>query len=324
MYNIVIKGYHYDQEVYDQYTENRIFYLALNLSSNCNYRCPYCFVGLHDLNKPDSDLGLDKIKTLLIEAKTLGVKTLVIPGRGEPFLDKNFWEIIEHAVSLGYWVVIYTNGYHLDGDKIQRLKQLSVSLYLKTDSFNPDIYEEMTGMKGAFPIFKRNLDTLLTNFHEPETIDGRIVSRLGINSVVTKQSEGSIEKIADFCHERLIFYTCRSPVKTGEADITWESLVGANVEKLHAIGKKYASRNFTSATPKGQCGIYRFGLTIENNGDIYVCPDARENFNPIGNVNINSLSELIEIRNIKYPLNSESGYCFVKFYRNPEEESGSV
>ena len=318
MHNVVIKGYHYSQEVYDKYNENGIFYLALNLSSYCNYRCPYCFVGLYDLNKPDSDLSLDKMKTLLDEAKELGAKTLVIPGRGEPFLDKNFWNVIEYATLLGYWVVIYTNGFHLDVEKIQRIKQLSVSLYLKTDSFDHAIYEEMVGIKNSYSKFMRNLSTLLTDFHEPETIDGRTVSRLGMNSVVTKQSANSIEELRNFCQENLIYYTCRSPVKVGQADKTWEYLVGSNVEELQTIGKKYASRSFTSATPKGQCGIYRFGISIENNGDIYVCPDARENFKPIGNVNSNTLSELIEIKNKKYPLNSETGYCFVKSYRNPE------
>ena len=318
MQNIVIKGYHYNQEVYDKYTENEIFYLALNFSSYCNYRCPYCFVVLYDLNKPDTDLSLDEMKTLLDEAKVLGAKTLVIPGRGEPFLDKNFWDIIEYATLLGYWIVIYTNGFHLDKEKIQRLKQLSVSLYLKTDSFDQVVYEELVGIENSYSKFMQNLNTLLSDFHEPETIDGKIVSRLGMNSVVTKQSANSIDELYNFCQKHLIYYTCRSPVKVGQADKTWEYLVGSDVEKLQATGKRYASRSFTSATPKGQCGIYRFGLTIENNGDIYVCPDARENFKPIGNVKNNSLSELIEIRNKKYPLNSESGYCFVKSHRNPE------
>jgi MoaA/NifB/PqqE/SkfB family radical SAM enzyme len=317
-HDIVIKGYHYNQDVYDKYTQNEIFYLALNFSSYCNYKCPYCFVGLYDLNKKGIDLSLNKMKDLLGEAKELGAKTLTIPGQGEPFLDKKFWDITEYAALLGYWIVIYTNGYYLDTETINRIKNLPISLFLKTDSFNSSIYDEMVGVKDTYSMFRKNLETLLVDFHKPEVIDNRIVSRLGMNSVVTKQSADSIEELYNFCQKHSIYYTCRSPVKVGQADKTWEYLVGSDIEKLQAIGKKYASRNFTSATPKGQCGIYRFGLTIENNGDIYVCPNARENFEPIGNVNDNSLSELIENRNRKYPLNSESGYCFAKSHRNPE------
>ena len=318
MNNIIIKGYHYNQEIYDKYSRDEMFYLALNFTSACNYKCPYCFVGHHDLNKVEFDLSLKKVKTLLDEAKDLGAKTLVVPGRGEPFLDKNFWDILEYTTMLGYWVVIYTNGYFLDSEAIKRIEQLPVSLFLKADSFNPSIYEEMVGFKNSYSRFRQNLEMLITDFHNPENIDGRIVSRLGINSVVTKQSADSIKELYDFCRKYLIYYTCRSPVKTGQADKTWDYLAGTDVEKLRSIGEKFASRNFTSATPKGQCGIYLFGLTIENNGDIYVCPDARENFKPIGNVNKNSLSELLAIRNKRYPSNSECGYCFVKSLRNPE------
>ena len=148
MQNIVIKGYHYDQEVYDKYTENEIFYLALNFTSNCNYKCPYCFVGQHDLNtKADSDLTLEKIKALLVEARASGAKVLVVPGRGEPFLDKNFWSVVEYATSLEYWIVVYTNGSRLDVEKIQQIKQLPISLYLKVDSFDKAIYEKMVGVE---------------------------------------------------------------------------------------------------------------------------------------------------------------------------------
>ena len=103
--------------------------------------------------------------------------------------------------------------------------------------------------------------------------------------------------------------------------MTWDYLVKNKVKELRAIGQKYADRNFTSATELGQCGIYRFGVTIENNGEIYVCPDAREGFGQIGNIRDDSLSDLIRRRNNLYPPNSSPGYCFVKSYRNPEEQT---
>ena len=101
--------------------------------------------------------------------------------------------------------------------------------------------------------------------------------------------------------------------------MTWESLVNNNVEELRSIGQKYATRNFTSATEAGQCGIYRFGITVDNNGKVFVCPDAHEGFESIGNVRENSLQELIMLRNKIHPLNPSPGYCFVKVRRNQEE-----
>jgi len=160
---------------------------------------------------------------------------------------------------------------------------------------------------------------LLRDFHSPETINGKTVSRLGINSVVTKQTVNGIEKLSRFCLGNKIFYTCRSPVKVGSANENWDYLAGAEVEELRDVGKNFGTRAFTSATPKGQCGLYRYGLTIDNNGEVLMCADARENFGSIGNVNDKSLTQLIDTRNKMFPMNSESGYCFVKDHRNPEK-----
>jgi len=317
---IVLKGYHWPQSEFDKLNENQIFYLALNFTSKCNLRCPYCFVGHKCLNRDYNELLITDKKRLITEGKKLGAKVLVIPGRGEPFLDKDFWEIIDFANDLGIWVVVYTNGGFLNSKTIERLKQAQISLYIKVDSFKETIYDELVGLKGTFKIVKGKLDYLLKTFHKPEIINGNVITRIGLNSVITKQSVDSIPEIYNFCKRNNIYYTCRSPVKVGQADETWEYLTGNKANILRQIGKKYSARNFTSATPNNQCGIYRFGITVENNGDIYMCPDAREYFEPIGNIKDKSLSELIEIRNKKYPLNSEPGYCFVKAHRNPEEK----
>jgi len=166
---------------------------------------------------------------------------------------------------------------------------------------------------------------IIEHFHSPEIEDGRLLSRFGVNSVITVQSAGSIAELDRWCIERDVFYTCRSPVKVGEAAQTWEFLVGNQVLDLKAIGQRYAERNFTSGTPKGQCGIYRFGITIENNGEIYMCPDARidAGFGRIGSFKDTPLRELILRRTGQTPLNSSQGFCYVKAALNPEEKGMS-
>lgn len=321
---VVLKGYHWPQSALEESPPDGVFYLALNMTSACNYRCHYCFVGLTNLKPSSDELTLEQKKRLLSEAASCGAKVLSMPGRGEPLWDPHFWAILEEANRLGLYVVVYTNGFFLDRDKILRLKQAGVSLYLKVDSFDRKVYEGMVGKKGVYGRVRSNLDLLVEHFHEPVMENGRIISRLGINSVVSVQSSPSISEIDAWCAERRIFYTCRSPVKVGEAELTWDYLVDNQAEELRAIGHRYAERNFTSATEAGQCGIYRFGITVENNGEIYVCPDARTGFGRIGNVKEMSLQELILKRVKLYPLNSSSGYCFVKARLNPEEKEGEL
>lgn len=313
-------GYHWPQATLEATPHDGIFYLALNMTSACNYRCPYCFIGLANLKVGTDEMKAAEKIRLLEQAKNCGAKVVTMPGRGEPLRDPDFWAILDAANNLGLWVVVYTNGYFLDVEKIRRLKEAGISLYVKVDSFDEDVYESMVGRKGVFQTVRQNLDWLVEHFHEPIEENGRLLSRFGINSVVTMQSMESIPALDQWCEERRIFYTCRSPVKVGEAELTWEHLVGSRVLQLREIGQKYAARNFTSATEEGQCGIYRFGITIENNGDIYVCPDARTGFGRIGTVRERPLRELIRLRAERYPLVSTPGYCFVKAHRNPEEQ----
>lgn len=317
---VTLRGYHWSQAVLQTTPDDGVFYLALNMTSGCNFRCPYCFIGHAHLEISPDEMTFDQKASVIRQAKACGARVVVMPGRGEPLADPDFWSILDLCTGLDMWVVVYTNGSHLTPDKIRRLKDSNISIYMKVDTFDREIYEEMVGKKFIFDRVMHNLEQLVEHFHEPVVEGDRIISRLGINSVVTTQSAAGIPQIDEWCADRNIFYTCRSPVKVGQADITWDYLVGSEVKKLREIGRKYATRNFTSGTEAGQCGIYRFGITVENTGEIYVCPDAREGFGFIGNVKTTSLKDLIQKRATMFPLVDEPQYCFVKARRNPEEK----
>jgi MoaA/NifB/PqqE/SkfB family radical SAM enzyme len=318
---IALFGYHWSQQEIENTPPDGIFYLAMNMTSACNYRCPYCFVGLQYLKTGNDEMTLKQKIRLIEEGASCGARVLSMPGRGEPLSDPHFWPILEEANRRGLYVVVYTNGYFLDEEKIKRLRDADISLYVKVDSFDRQVYETLVGRTGVFDRVRANLDLIVEHFHSPVKEGDRSLSRFGINSVVTVQSAGSIAELDRWCSERDVFYTCRSPVKVGEANLTWESLVGSKVLDLKEIGQRYAERNFTSATPANQCGIYRWGITVENNGEIYMCPDARidAGFGRIGSFKETPLRELILRRTSQTPLNSSQGFCFVKNKFNPED-----
>lgn len=318
---IALRGYHWSQEEIEATPTDGIFYLAMNMTSACNYRCPYCFVGLQYLKTGKDEMVMEQKIRLIAEGSECGAKVLSMPGRGEPLGDPHFWQVLEEANRRGLYVVVYTNGYFLDEDKIKRLRDSDISLYVKVDSLDKAIYETMVGKEGVFDRVRGNLDLIIKHFHNPVFDGSRLLSRFGVNSVVTVQSSNSIEELDKWCEERNVFYTCRSPVKVGEAALTWDTLVADKVLDLREIGCKYAGRNFTSATPANQCGIYRWGITVENNGEIYMCPDARidAGFGSIGSFKDTPLRELIQLRAQGRPLNSAGGFCFVKDQLNPEK-----
>jgi len=169
---ISIRGYHWPQAILETTPSEGVYYLALNMTSTCNYRCLYCFVEHANLKPSSDDLTLEHKKRLIAEAANCGAKVLSVPGLGEPLGDPHFWTILEEANRLGLYVVVYTNGYFLDREKILRLKQASISLYLKMDSFDRAIYESMVGKKGVYDRVRNNLDLLVEHFHEPVIENG--------------------------------------------------------------------------------------------------------------------------------------------------------
>lgn len=318
----VLHGYHWPQEYLDATPDDGVFFLCLNMTSRCNYRCPYCFIGHENLRSSPDELSREQKLGVVDQAKEMGAHVVVMPGRGEPTADPDFWTVVEHAAALGMHVVVDSNISLLDEGKVERLASLPVSIFAKVDTLHPEHYEASVGARNVYPRFRRNLDLLVERLHSPFRDErGRLVGRLGVNAVITRINAGDVDEVSRWCAERDVFFTCRSPVRIGEAVPNWDAMIGDDVEELRALGARLASRDFTSATEGGHCGLYRFGITVENDGRVFVCPQARV---AIGNVKTSSLQQIVDIRNGRGLLNKEVGYCFAKDQYNEEGAFTSV
>ena len=104
---IVLKGYHWPQSVLEATPPNGVFYLALNMTSACNYRCPYCFVGLANLKPSPYELRIDEKIRLIGQAADCGAKVVVMPGRGEPWPIRTFGTSSKKRIgsACGWWSI---------------------------------------------------------------------------------------------------------------------------------------------------------------------------------------------------------------------------
>lgn len=74
-----------------------------------------------------------------------------MPGRGEPLGDPHFWQILDEANRRGLYVVVYTNGFFLNEEKVKRLRDADISLYVKVDSFDR-VFTKPSSAKRAYLI----------------------------------------------------------------------------------------------------------------------------------------------------------------------------
>lgn len=139
--------------------------MDLDFGDQCSMRCPHCFRRDDRFDKITlgNSLTDEEIYDYIKQAKKLGLKSIKILGRGEPFQNKKFLKFLRDMTKLNIGVGVFTKGYILGSDKltetynkdygiktseelIKELKKLKVSIYLGFNSFNDRIQEEFVGI----------------------------------------------------------------------------------------------------------------------------------------------------------------------------------
>lgn len=110
--------------------------VILEVSQRCIRKCLHCYVTSANFQ----ELSLDEFKIIIDKLSTAGVLIIHFTG-GEPFLRKDFIEIVKYARSKNLRVHIDTNGILLDENIVRKLKELDIdALNIGFDGSNPDVY----------------------------------------------------------------------------------------------------------------------------------------------------------------------------------------
>ena len=142
------------------YLETLWFQVAGTL---CNLRCGHCLVSANPTNKTHLMMTLEEVKRHLKAADDLGVREYYFTG-GEPFLNRDMFEILDETLNLGPANVL-TNGTFIDEICAQRLRVLydaspySLELRISLDGTNEETNDPIRG-KGTFKRILRGIENL--------------------------------------------------------------------------------------------------------------------------------------------------------------------
>lgn len=141
-------------------------YLEITPSGACNHRCVFCAVDYLDYKTRFLDLGV--LKKTIKQAGSLGVKSVMYAGEGEPLLHKDICEIIKYTKDRGIDAAVTTNGVLLKKDISRKiLKYLSwirISLNAGTartysrihQTREEDFYKVLENLRDAVKIKRGN------------------------------------------------------------------------------------------------------------------------------------------------------------------------
>jgi radical SAM protein with 4Fe4S-binding SPASM domain len=105
----------------------------IELTRLCNLRCPHCFVDAGE--KREVEMPTSRLLSLLDEFAEMGTFSVVITG-GEPSLQPDFLEIVNHAYDLGFTVAIASNGMPLTPKVLAQIPRDDVIISLSLDGIH--------------------------------------------------------------------------------------------------------------------------------------------------------------------------------------------
>lgn len=232
----------------------------LEITDSCNLNCPFC-----SYDKGNNFLSLDKIENYLLQIKKY-CNYIYLHIIGEPLLHPNFNEILDILDRYDMYLQLVTNGTLLyrykDILKHSCLRKLSISLHsINNIDINDDYFDV--------------IDSLISNddvnielrFYDFDNLDDKLNRYL--NSLIDRYdlkitSKDNSYRIKDNVY---IYYS--------------------NLFKWPDIDDKFIS-------DEGYCLGGKDMIAINSKGDVCICCLDPKAINKIGNMNENSLDEILE------------------------------
>lgn len=156
--------------------DRQIDYVRIAVTDRCNLRCFYCMPAEGIVYEPKKDLlSYEEITRLLNVLGRLGFKKVRFTG-GEPFLRKDFIQLLEHAAEIDAYESIHitSNGTLLQ-KHIPKLKELGITkINLSIDSLNKERFYKITR--------RDDFDKVMQTFHM--LVDNGF--KIKLNAVVMK------------------------------------------------------------------------------------------------------------------------------------------
>ncbi|MBI5159317.1 radical SAM protein [Candidatus Micrarchaeota archaeon] len=255
------------------------------------------------LQPANSALSVSEIERVLVEAKSLGARAIVVAGEGEPFLMKEAKKVISHAHSLGMASIVFTNAsFPLDGSErevretTEFLLASNATVIASFHGFTPETYERIVGRKNSFERAKRNLEVLRDVFKASVVQEeGRIVVRLAVNFVLNKLNLNEVQSMKAFCADDVMF-VCNHVMPSGSALGEWGELVGTReeYERMKEMAARESDNNGLSGltVDETRCAYWARGISIGSTGEVLTCAYTGESAGAFGNVREDGLKEL--------------------------------
>ncbi|HUZ61595.1 MAG TPA: radical SAM/SPASM domain-containing protein [Hanamia sp.] len=116
--------------------------ISFEPTTSCNLKCPECPSGLRQFTRPRGMLKKDFF-TKTIDDIYKDILYLIFYFQGEPYLNKNFLEMVSYASSKGLYTATSTNGHFLSDEMAKKTVESGLDrLIISLDGTTQEVYQQ--------------------------------------------------------------------------------------------------------------------------------------------------------------------------------------
>jgi radical SAM protein with 4Fe4S-binding SPASM domain len=277
----------------------------LEVSGTCNLKCDHCFVG----EKPHKELSTPEWNRVITECADMGIIAIGVGG-GEPLIQKDILQILDHSISEGIRsIIIATNGTVIPDGMLDFLKHADakISLMISLDSHREEFHDELRGVKGTFKKVINNIGEIINAGQQ-----------CALSTVITKDNYSDVKGIWELMKDMGIsrwFLERIQPIGSAkESSRAWEPLKEEWEETLRFLFETVYGEDTALAFgdalrgvfwmfrnepwfPKGfvreslypKCEAGKTSISVTPTGDVIPCLQWRK---PLDSVKVHTLAEI--------------------------------
>ncbi|MEO8853230.1 MAG: radical SAM/SPASM domain-containing protein [Ginsengibacter sp.] len=116
--------------------------ISFEPTTSCNLKCPECPSGLREFTRPRGMLKKDFFFKTIDEIHK-DILYLIFYFQGEPYLNKNFLEMVSYASSKGLYTATSTNGHFLTDEMAKKTVESGLDrLIISLDGTTQEVYQQ--------------------------------------------------------------------------------------------------------------------------------------------------------------------------------------
>ena len=263
-----------EAEIDEAAAAGRLLTMEVEVTTACNFRCPYCYVpgGIPRRTMPDA-----LFEDILAQARGLGARRIVLLG-GEPMLHPRIADMVSAIHAEGMIPELFTNGIRLTEELLRRFYDCNAFLILKYNAMTPEGQNRMGGVPDADETI-REAFLALTHVYREKKAAGLPPPAFGLSTVICKANYGDIEEIWRLAR-RHGFLPCverMNPVSHAASNETWLNVTPAETramfERLAKIDREEFSLTWPVQPPLvgRRCLRNRYSCTVAPDGSVKPC-----------------------------------------------------